>query len=90
MVFEVGSAVTVANAKTIMQQGLAAIADGQTVIDLAPLTSVDSSTVAVLLAWQRAAHLRGTTLTLQNIPSSVQSLASLYGVTELLLSAHRH
>lgn len=90
MTFEIGSAVTVANANAVLQQGLAAIADGQTVIDLAPLTSVDSATVAVLLAWQRAAHLRGVSLTLQNIPSSVQSLASLYGVTELLVSSHRH
>jgi phospholipid transport system transporter-binding protein len=90
LTFEIGNAVTVANANAVLQQGLAAIADGQTVIDLAPLTSVDSATVAVLLAWQRAAHLRGVALTLQNIPSSVQSLASLYGVTELLVSSHRH
>lgn len=90
MSFLLTSSVTLANASTILEQGLAAIAAGQTELDLAPLTEVDSTMVAILLSWQRAAQAQGTALSLQNIPAKLQSLAGVYGVAELLIAPHRH
>lgn len=78
---------TVHNAQTVLQDGLRAIADGQTHLDLAGLTAVDSAAVATMLAWQRAARGKGKTLLFTNLPVNLQSLVDLYGVTELLHSA---
>ncbi|WP_136417809.1 MULTISPECIES: STAS domain-containing protein [Oxalobacteraceae] len=75
---------TIHNAKTALDAGLRAIADGQTQFDLGDLSVVDSAAVATLLAWQRAAMTSGRTVVFSNLPASLQSLAALYGVTELL------
>jgi phospholipid transport system transporter-binding protein len=74
----------VQNAQTVRDDGLRAIAGGQTEIDLAGLTMVDSAAVAAMLAWQRAAYREGKTLVFTNIPANLQSLIDLYGVSELL------
>jgi phospholipid transport system transporter-binding protein len=66
------------------QAGLAAIAAGQTEIDLAAVPMVDSSAVAAMVAWRRAALERGTNLRFLNTPAPLQSLVQLYGVAELL------
>jgi phospholipid transport system transporter-binding protein len=78
---------TVNNAKTALDAGLRAIESGQTEIDLAQLTAVDSAAVATLLAWRRAAQAQGHTLRFRNLPANLQSLAQLYGVADLLQPA---
>ncbi len=75
---------TFANARLVLTEGLRAIAAGQPEIDLSRLATVDSSAVATLLAWKRAAAARNAPLALTNLPASLQSLAGLYGVAELL------
>ena len=75
---------TFANARTVLAEGLRAIAGGQPGIDLSGLATVDSSAVATLLAWKRAAAARQVPLALHNLPPSLLSLAELYGVAELL------
>lgn len=75
------------NAKAALAQGVAAIKAGRAVFDLAPLKSVDSSAVAVLLAWQRAARAEGKTLQYANVPANLDTLARLYGIDGLLASA---
>lgn len=75
---------TVNNAKTALDAGLRAIEGGQTEIDLAQLTAVDSAAVATLLAWQRAASKRGAALTFNNLPANLRSLVELYDVADLL------
>jgi phospholipid transport system transporter-binding protein len=75
---------TVNNAKSALEAGLRAIESGQTEIDLAQLTAVDSAAVATLLAWQRAALERGSVLRFTNLPANLQSLIELYGVADLL------
>lgn len=82
------------NAREVLEQGCAAIAAGDTEIDLATISAADSSAVAVLLAWQRAAQQHGRTLSFRNLPAGLQSLATVYGVHELLGAApadlHHH
>ncbi|HEV7618324.1 MAG TPA: STAS domain-containing protein [Burkholderiaceae bacterium] len=75
---------TVNNAQSALEAGLRAIESGQTEIDLAQLTAVDSAAVATLLAWQRAALERGSVLRFTNLPANLQSLIELYGVADLL------
>lgn len=75
---------TVNTAKTALEAGLRAIESGQTEINLAQLTAVDSAAVATLLAWQRAARERGTALKFSNLPVNLKSMIELYGVADLL------
>jgi len=72
------------NAPQVAEVGHAAIASGDAHVDLSGVVRCDSSAVAVLLEWQRAAAAQGLTLTVQGVPAALHSLATVYGVTELL------
>lgn len=87
--FQPTLALTVDNARKTLEDGLRAIQSGQTEINLAQLTEIDSSAVAALLAWQRAARERRQALTFTNLPPNLQSLVQLYDVAELLRLAPR-
>jgi phospholipid transport system transporter-binding protein len=82
--FRPTASLTVTNATSALEAGLQAIAEGQTEIDLADVTAVDSVAVATLLAWQRAASERGAALTFNNLPANLRSLVAVYGVADLL------
>jgi len=82
--FQSPPTLTVLNAKPTLEAGLLAIKSGQFTIDLSKLTAVDSSAVAVLLAWQRAADEQGKVLRFDGMPANLQSLAELYGVGAML------
>ena len=73
-----------ANAASLLQLGEAAIRDGDSRFDLSAVKRCDSSAVALMLAWQRAAHARGLKLELEVVPASLCSLATLYGVNSLI------
>ncbi|MFL9873534.1 STAS domain-containing protein [Paraburkholderia megapolitana] len=79
---------THASAKAALAAGLERIAGGATGVDCTPLTQFDSSALAVLLAWQRAAQARGAALDIVNLPAGLASLAQAYGVDTLLSSRH--
>jgi len=57
---------------------------GAGIVDLAGVDRVDSAGVALLLAWQRRAAAEERRLVFSSVPSSMASLAALYGVQELL------
>ncbi|MES2317885.1 MAG: STAS domain-containing protein [Pseudomonadota bacterium] len=78
---------TVQNAKAALDQGIAAIKAGQTVFDLGTVQTADSSAVAVLLEWKRAARRAGAALSYINLPAGLQSLAALYGVDAFLVES---
>jgi len=77
-------ALTFANAKAALEQGCAALAAGTTVFDLGGVKAADSSTLALMLAWQRRAKAQGRALTFTNVPADVDALARLYGIDGLL------
>jgi phospholipid transport system transporter-binding protein len=85
--FELDKELTLANAMRVAQAGNSAIAQGQTQFDLSPLESVDSSAVAVLLAWQRAAKAGGRAIQFIGFPPDIVSLMTLYGVTDFIQTA---
>jgi phospholipid transport system transporter-binding protein len=78
---------TFQTARGALERGLAALRAGQTVFDLASVKLADSSGVAVLLEMQRQARSAGVTVSFINLPVSLQSLATLYGVDTMLADA---
>jgi phospholipid transport system transporter-binding protein len=82
--FQPGASLTFDNAKTALDAGLQAIAEGQTAIDFSDLIAVDSAAVATMLAWRRVAAARALPLAFLHVPENLQSLISLYDVAELL------
>jgi phospholipid transport system transporter-binding protein len=72
------------NAASLLQLGESAIQGGDYNFDLSAVQRCDSSAVALLIAWQRAAHARGQRVQLEGIPPSLCSLATLYGVAPLI------
>ena len=54
-------------------------------IDASALVEFDSSALAVLLAWKRAAAAAGVRLAVSNPPPKLVRLAGLYGLDEVLL-----
>jgi phospholipid transport system transporter-binding protein len=83
----VGGALTLASVAADLEQGKAAIAEGVRSIDLAEVGELDSSALALLLAWLREAKRQGKQLTFTNLPQGLTTIASLYGVAELLSAA---
>ncbi|RDK09014.1 toluene tolerance protein [Cupriavidus lacunae] len=79
-----GTSLTNQNAAAVLRDGLARVAQGEVQVDCAGLAQVDSSAVAVLLAWNRAAAARNLALSLRGVPAQLSQLASLYGVDGLL------
>lgn len=80
---EVSGPMTVDVAAALMTAGEAAVRGGARVIDLSAVKEADSSALAVLFGWLRAAGDTGN-LSIVAAPTGLRSLATLYGVAELL------
>jgi phospholipid transport system transporter-binding protein len=81
----VSGALTIANATAVCAAGKAQL-DADMVIDLAKVTEVDSTALSVLFEWRRAAQQKKLQISFRNLPDSMQSLATLYGVADLVAS----
>lgn len=81
---EVSGPMTMAAAAALLAEGEAAIASTATAFDLAAVTELDSSCLAVVFGWMRAASAAGKPLRLVNPPQNLLSLAAVYDVAELL------
>lgn len=81
---EVSGAMTIPGATELLAEGSAALANAETLFDLGAVTEVDSSAIAVIFGWLRAARQQGKTLAITQPPQELLSLAEVYGVTELL------
>ena len=75
---------TMSGAAALLAEGAAAIASNASVFDLAAVTEMDSSCLAVVFGWMRAAKAGGKSLRLLNPPQNLLSLAAVYGVADLL------
>ncbi|OGA25378.1 MAG: hypothetical protein A3H34_05245 [Betaproteobacteria bacterium RIFCSPLOWO2_02_FULL_67_19] len=80
----VSGPVTLANVARELEDGYAQIRDGADAVDLAGITELDSSLLAMLLAWLREARRLGRGLEIANLPQGLATIARLYGVVELL------
>ncbi len=75
---------TLANARGLLEAGRSALQPGEQVFDFSQVGEADSSAVAVMLGWLRAAEDTRSTVRFAHIPAGVRSLAELYGVSDLL------
>lgn len=76
--------ITVENVVSLLGQGQEQFTAPQLTVDLSAVTEVDSSALSLLLEWRREAARNGRAIRFANLPGNLQSLAKLYGVTELL------
>lgn len=81
---EVSGPMTQSTAASLLADGEAAIVSSAAPFDLAAVTELDSSSLAVVFGWMRAASAAGKPLRLTNPPQNLLSLAAVYGVTEFL------
>ena len=90
----VSGPLTLATVAAALREGSAAIGEGVRTVDLGEVGELDSSALALLLAWLREAKRRGRDLVFTNLPQGLTTIARLYGVAELLsaspASAHHH
>jgi ABC-type transporter Mla MlaB component len=80
----VSGPVTLANAARVLEEGRSHIAEGARTVDLAEVTELDSSLIALALAWLRQAAAAKLELAIVNPPEGLQTLSRLYGVEQLL------
>lgn len=81
---KVNSAMTLTSAKALLEEGARLIAGPVAAFDLAAVTEVDSSGLAVVFGWLREAQRQGKTIRIVNLPQNLSSLAQVYGVSDLL------
>lgn len=73
-----------ANARGLLEAGRSVLQPGEQIFDFSAVSEADSSAIAVMLGWLRAAEQTRSTIKFAHIPVGVRSLAELYGVSELL------
>ena len=76
--------VTLANVAQVLEEGLQQIRDGAGTMDLGGVTELESSLVAMLLAWLREAKRRKSEVAFANLAQGLETIAQLYGVDGLL------
>ena len=86
----VSGALTLANVAATLGEGSAAIGAGVRTVDLGEVGELDSSALALLLAWMREAKRHDRELEFANLPQGLTTIARLYGVAELLSSTRAH
>ena len=75
---------TVPNATALLAAGFGIIKETAETIDLSAVSEADSSALAVMLGWMRAAATSGRELAFSHPPAGIQALADLYGISTLL------
>jgi phospholipid transport system transporter-binding protein len=80
--------VKLGNVAQLLEEGRKHLAEGAATVDLAEVTELDSSALALLLAWLREAKAAGRTIAFANLPEALSTIARLYGVEDLLPAAH--
>ena len=80
----VSGALTLASVAAVLLEGNAAIGQGVRTVDLGEVGELDSSALALLLAWLREARRQNRSLSFANLPQGLTTIARLYGVAELL------
>ncbi len=80
----VSGAMTVAQMNALLAESAALAATDQVEIDLKAVSDVDTTAISLLFEWLRQAHTRKSKVVFSNLPQNLTSLATLYGVLELI------
>lgn len=80
----VTTAMTMETVGSLLDAGTALFNSGEAEIDLSAVKDVDSAALALMFEWMRLAQASATTVFFSNLPQSLISLASLYGVLDMI------
>jgi phospholipid transport system transporter-binding protein len=86
----VSGALTLASVAAVLLEGSTAIGKGARTVDMSEVGELDSSALALLLAWVREAKRQNRSLVFVNLPQGLTTIARLYGVAELLPVSPAH
>jgi phospholipid transport system transporter-binding protein len=80
----VSGPMTLVTARQLLEDGVEKLRSGIALFDLSTVEDVDSSGLSVIFGWQRAAGRENRKIRIVNLPQNLLSLATLYGVDDLL------
>lgn len=83
-VLAIDGELTMATAAQWIERGRAQARTEDLVVDLSGVTAADSAALALLFDWMRVARASGNKVRQTGMPAGMRSLATLYGVDELL------
>jgi phospholipid transport system transporter-binding protein len=86
---QVQGAMTMENVNALLAESAPVFDSNNLEMDLSAVPDVDSAAISLLFEWLRQAHARNASLVFVNLPSNLASLASLYGVLDLI-PHHQH
>ena len=86
----VSGPLTLASVAAVLGEGNTALGQGVRTVDLGEVGELDSSALALLLAWLREAKRLNRELAFVNLPQGLTTIARLYGVAELLPTSPAH
>jgi phospholipid transport system transporter-binding protein len=86
----VSGALTLATVAAVLREGSAVIGQGVGTVDLSEVGELDSSALALMLAWLREAKRQKRELQFANLPQGLTTIARLYGVADLLPASPAH
>lgn len=85
--WQVSGAMSMPHVKSLLAESATVEIARETQIDLSAVSDVDTATVSLLFEWMRQAHHKKCKVIYANLPENLASLATLYGVLELIPQA---
>jgi phospholipid transport system transporter-binding protein len=84
----ISGAMTLENVNALLNETSSAFTSDNMQVDLSSVSEVDSTAVSLLFEWLRQARARNTSLVFVNVPPNLVSIATLYGVLDLIPQHH--
>ena len=81
---KITGAVIIDSARTLLEAGRGYCVANDVTLDFSGVDEVDSSALALILEYRRAAESAGKRVSVSNLPASLKTMADLYGVTDLI------
>ncbi len=76
--------IVIDNVRVLLEDGRGYCVADDVTVDFSGADDVDSSALALILEYRRAAQSAGKRLRVSNLPANLNTLAELYGVTDLI------
>lgn len=82
--WEISGEILMENANQLLEKSKSLTLNGNDIVDFKQVVDLDTSAVSLMLEWQRRAIAESKQLTFVNLPDSLKSLVTLYGVEALI------
>ena len=81
---KITGAVIIDSVRALLEGGRGYCVANDVTLDFSGVDEVDSSALALILEYRRAAESAGKRVSVSNLPASLKTMADLYGVTDLI------